>query len=79
MATSEANLAVCWDLRLATHSDTRYTRAVSECSIRRYSPSLWRTVKMRPVRTISSKSFFFSNEVTPQRLYAGHPEFRMMR
>jgi len=39
-----------------------------ECSIRRYSSSRERAVKMRPVRTISREVF-----VTPQRLYAGHP------
>jgi hypothetical protein len=65
-ATSEANLAVCWELRLlgvVTLPLQIGTKGVQDPAL----PSV-EMVKMRPVRTISREVF-----VTPQRLHAKHP------
>ncbi len=63
---------MCWDIRLLARDAQSVAEVASEgVSIRRYRPRE-RKVKMRPVRTISREVF-----VTPQRLYAGHPNGMM--
>ena len=70
MAISEANLAVCWDLRFATLSDPLPFRSDGQ---RVQYPALLAFIKEGSENATGADNQQGSLTMTPQRLNAGHP------